>query len=165
MDLGLLLLRLTVGLTVAAHGAQKLFGWFGGAGLDGARDEMAALGFHPPRRFAAMAGAAQAGGGLLVALGLLTPLGATLIVAVMFVAVATHARHGFFHMRGGFEYAFVLGMGGLTLAFTGPGALSIDRVAGYSPGGAMWGVAVLLVALAGGGMALLSRQHARSGPG
>src|SRR6266568_83059 len=81
MDLGLLILRFVVGLTLAAHGAQKLFGWFGGYGLDGTGQFMETLGFHPGRRHAALAGLTEAGGGVLLALGLLTPLGAVLIAS------------------------------------------------------------------------------------
>lgn len=76
MDIGLLLLRSAIGLTLAAHGAQKLFGWFGGAGLNGTAGFMESLGFRPGRRQARMAGLVEAGGGLLLALGLLTPVAA-----------------------------------------------------------------------------------------
>src|ERR1700730_4125568 len=86
MDIGLLLLRLTVGLTLAAHGAQKLFGWFGGPGLDKTGMFFEKLGFVPGRRHALMAGLAEAGGGLLLALGLVTPLAASAVFAVMLVA-------------------------------------------------------------------------------
>src|SRR5882762_1633403 len=97
MDLGLLLLRLTVGLTLGAHGAQKLFGWFGGPGLDVIGEKLAMLGFYPGRRHALMAGLVEAGGGLLLAFGLLTPLAAVLVFSVMLVAaVGAHVKHGFF---------------------------------------------------------------------
>src|SRR5258707_11710261 len=128
MDIGLLLLRLTVGLTLAAHGGQKLFGWFGG-GLDVAGEALATLGFHPGRRHALMAGLVETGGGLLLALGFLTPLAAALVFSVMLVAaVSVHVRQGFFVTSGGFEYTLVLGVAGLTAAFTGPGALSLDAL-------------------------------------
>jgi putative oxidoreductase len=73
MDTGLLLLRLTLGLTLAAHGAQKLFGWFGGLGLEATGQGLAALGFHPGRRHALVAGLVEMTGGLLLAIGLATP--------------------------------------------------------------------------------------------
>src|SRR5258705_1563308 len=92
MALGLLILRLVVGLTMAAHGAQKLFGWFGGYGLTGTGGFLEKLGFFPGRRNALFAGLAEVAGGLLLALGLATPLAATLIISVMFVAVATVPR-------------------------------------------------------------------------
>src|SRR3954452_1167487 len=109
MDLGLLMLRLVVGLTLAAHGAQK-FGWFGGPGLAGTAGFFEGLGFTPGRRHALAAGGFETGGGLLLALGLLTPLAATLVASLMIVAAgAVHYRAGFFLMTGGYEYNLVLG--------------------------------------------------------
>src|SRR5687767_10956160 len=132
MEIGLLLLRLTIGFTLAAHGAQKLFGWFGGYGLAATGHAMESLGFHPGRRHAFMAGLVETGGGVLLALGLLTPLGAALAASVMIVAAVTaHVRNGFFITSGGYEYNLVLGVAALALAFTGPGAVSIDALAGY----------------------------------
>src|SRR5690349_2352743 len=102
MDFGLLLLRLTVGLTLAAHGAQKL-GWFGGPGLAAVGQMFEALGFHPGRRQALVASLVEIGGGLLIALGLLTPLGAALVLSVMLVAaLSVHVKNGFFVSGGGF---------------------------------------------------------------
>src|SRR5437868_4689644 len=131
MEIGLLLLRLTVGLTLAAHGAQKLFGWFGGLGLDGTGPHMEGLGFVPGRRHALMAGLAETGGGLLLALGLVTPLAASLVFAVMLVAaVSAHVKQGFFASKGGYEYTLVLGVSGVSVAFIGPGGLSLDALLG-----------------------------------
>jgi len=161
MEIGLLLLRLTVGLTLAAHGAQKLFGWFGGPGLDGAGQGLATLGFHPGRRHALMAGLVETGGGLLLALGFLTPVAAAVVFSVMFVAgMSAHFKQGFFIMSGGYEYTLVLGVAGLTVAFTGPGALSLDALLGYSWSGAWWGMAALFVGLAGGTIQLAQRRPA-----
>src|SRR4051794_12579690 len=96
MALGLLLLRLVVGLTLAAHGAQKLFGWFGGHGLNGTGAFLEMIGFVPGRRHALSAGLAETGGGLLLAVGLLTPLAAAVLVSVMLVAgVSAHLPKGF----------------------------------------------------------------------
>lgn len=163
MDIGLLLLRLTVGLTLAAHGTQKLFGWFGGPGLDATGKGLATLGFHPGRRHALMAGLVEAGGGLLLALGLLTPVAAAVVFSVMLVAaVSAHLKQGFFITSGGYEYTLVLGVAGLTVAFTGPGALSVDALFGYSAGGAAWGVAALFIGLAGGAVQLAQRRPAES---
>jgi putative oxidoreductase len=161
MEIGLLILRLTVGLTLAAHGAQKLFGWFGGPGLDGTGQGMAMLGFHPGRRHALMAGLVETGGGLLLALGLLTPVAAAAVFSVMLVAaVSAHVKQGFFITSGGYEYTLVLGIAGLTVAFTGPGSLSLDALLGYSMSGAFWGVAALLVGLVGGAFQLAQRRPA-----
>jgi putative oxidoreductase len=162
MEIGLLLLRLAVGVTLAAHGAQKLFGWFGG-GLDAAAQAFAMLGFQPGRRHALMAGLVEVGGGVSLALGFLTPVGATLAFSVMLVAtVSVHLKHGFFNTSGGYEYNLVLGVAGVTLAFTGPGTLSLDEMLGLSVNGGLWGVAALLFGLAGGLVQLAQRSSAPS---
>src|SRR3989442_11960826 len=109
MDIGLLLLRLTLGLTLAAHGTQKLFGWFGGPGLDATGQFFEMIGFIPGRRHAVRAGLAETGGGLLLELGLLTPVGAALLFSVMLVAAVTvHIKKGFFAQNGGYEHKPVL---------------------------------------------------------
>ena len=147
MDTGLFLLRLTVGLTLAAHGTQKLFGWFGGPGLDATGQFFEIIGFLPGRRQALLAGLAETGGGLLLALGLLTPVAAAIVFSVMLVAaVSVHIQKGFFITNGGYEYTPVLGVAGLTLAFTGPGSLSFDALLGSSWSGALWGLGALLSA-------------------
>jgi putative oxidoreductase len=150
MDLGLLLLRLTVGLTLSAHGAQKLFGWFGGYGLDGTGQWLESVGFRPGRRHALAAGLVEFAGGLLLALGLFTPLGAALAASVMLVAAAVaHLRNGFFAASGGYEYNVVLGGAALAVAFTGPGVLSFDEALGYQSGGLVWGIGAVVVAVVG----------------
>ncbi len=161
MDIGLLLLRLTVGLTLGAHGAQKLFGWFGGPGLDATGQGLQALGFHPGRRHALMAGVVEIGGGLLLALGLLTPLAATTVLAVMLVAaVSAHVKQGFFITSGGYEYTLVLGAAGLAFAFTGPGAISLDALLGWTMSGVQVGLAALVAGLVGGAVPLAQRRSA-----
>jgi putative oxidoreductase len=160
MNIGVLLLRLAAGLTLAAHGSQKLFGWFGGYGLDGTGGFLEQLGFTPGKRQAAAAGLAEMGGGLLLALGFLTPLAAALVGAVMLVAAASvHLKNGFFATGGGFEYNLVLGTAGLSLAFTGPGTLSLDGALGLPLAGLGWGIAAVVVALVGGGAQLARRQR------
>ena len=150
MDIGIVLLRLTVGLVLAAHGAQKVFGWFGGHGLDGTGVFMEAMGFRPGRRHALAAGLVEVVGGLLLAVGFLTPLGAALVASVMLVAVATvHWKNGFFVMSGGYEYNLVIGAAAVSIAFTGPGALSVDALAGYVPSGFAWGSAAVAIAVLG----------------
>src|SRR3989442_10285571 len=104
MSIGILILRLVVGLTLAAHGAQKLFGWFGGYGLTGTGGFLEQLGFVPGRRHALFAGLAETGAGLLLALGLATPAAAAVALSVMVVAgVSAHASKGFFAHHGGYE--------------------------------------------------------------
>ena len=106
MNIGILLLRLAVGLTLSAHGSQMLFGWFGGLGLNSTGQFFEErLGFRPGRRHAFLAGLAEAGGGLLLALGLFMPLGAAAAISVMVVAVfSVHIQKGFFVNNGGYEY-------------------------------------------------------------
>src|SRR5687767_12762036 len=102
MEIGLLVLRVVLGLTLAAHGAQKLFGWFGGPGLAGMSGWLESIGFVNGRRNAVLAGLGEAGGGLLLALGLFTPAAAAIVFAVMLVAaVTTHWKSGFFAQKGG----------------------------------------------------------------
>jgi putative oxidoreductase len=165
MDLGLLIVRLVVGGTLAAHGAQKLFGWFGGGGIAGTGAGLEHLGFRPGRVHAALAGFVEVGAGLFVAVGFLTPAAAAAVFAVMLVAaVSAHLRNGFFAQNGGFEYAFVLGSVGLGLAFTGPGRLSLDHALGISWAGASWGAVALAAGLVGGVVPLLGRRVESAGP-
>jgi putative oxidoreductase len=161
MSIGLLILRLVVGLTLAAHGAQKLFGWFGGYGVAGTGQFMEQLGFRPGRLHAAQAGLAELLGGLFLAAGFLTPAAAAALVAVMLVAaVSVHVKKGFFAHNGGYEYTLVLGGAALGLAFTGPGALSLDQALGISLSGETWGLAALAAGLIGGVLPLIARRPA-----
>jgi putative oxidoreductase len=165
MEIGLLFLRLAVGLTLAAHGAQKLFGWFGGPGLSGLGEAFARLGFQPGRRHALVAGLVEVGGGLLLALGLLTPVAGALVFSVMLVAaVSVHFKQGFFNTSGGYEYNLILAVAGLAIAFTGPGALSMDALLGLTMTGAFWGVAAFIVGLIGGLITLAQRSPTSSSP-
>jgi len=159
MALGLLILRLVVGLTIVAHGAQKLFGWFGGYGLAGTGGFLEKLGFFPGRRNALFAGLAEFTGGLLLALGLATPLAATLIISVMFVAIATvHIKHGFFNHNQGYEYNLTLAVVALSVAIIGAGPISVDGALGLRDAGPIWGLAALLAGVAGGLVQLAGRR-------
>ena len=161
MDIGFLVLRLVVGLTMAAHGGQKLFGWFGGYGLAGTGGFLESLGFRPGRVHAALAGAAEFVGGLLIALGLLTPVGSALVLAVMVVAIATvHLPKGFFVSDGGFEYNLVIMAAVAALAFTGPGAYSLDAVDGLTFAGWLPGVIAVLAGIVLAAGALVTRRTA-----
>ncbi len=159
MDLGLLLLRAVIGLTLAAHGVQKLFGWFGGHGLHGTGAFLEKMGFVPGRRHAFLAGAMETGAGLLLTLGLLTPLASALILAVMVVAAFTaHSRGGFFLTSGGYEYNLVLAATAISVAFTGAGAWSLDALLGLPSGGPLPGIAAIIIGLLGSAGSLLTRQ-------
>jgi putative oxidoreductase len=158
MDAGLLIIRIVVGLTLAAHGAQKLFGMFGGHGLGGTGGFFESLGFRPGKLFAATAGLGEAGGGLALALGLLTPLAAGVVAATMIVAiVSVHLEKGFFTQNGGYEFPLLIGAVALGVAFTGPGRLSVDAAVGLSFGGARWGLLALALSVFGALPPLASR--------
>ena len=151
MSAGLLIARLLLGLGMAAHGAQKLFGSFGGYGIKGTGGFFEGLGFRPGSLFALAAGLAEFSGGLLTALGFLGPVGPALIILVLIVAMRTvHVGHGFFATSNGIEMPLAYSAGALALAFAGPGLYSLDAALGleqlWTPRTA-WitiGVAVLL---------------------
>lgn len=162
MEIGLFLIRAVIGLTLAAHGAQKLFGWFGGPGVKGTSGWLGSMGFRPPAAQAVLAGMSELGGGLLLALGLLTPLGVAAIIAVMVVAaVSVHVPKGFFVTEGGYEYNLILAVAAAGIAFTGPGAWSLDAALGIEPQ-AWWGLAALAAGLLGAGFVLATRRQPRA---
>jgi len=135
---GLLLLRLVVGALLAGHGAQKLFGWFGGPGLDGTSRMFGSLGRRPARGFALLGGLIEFAGGLLFAAGLVTPVVAGVLAAQMFAAIlAMHWDKGIWNTNGGSEYPLVIASTALALAATGPG---------LQPGRAHWLVAASALA-------------------
>ena len=128
---GLLIARLILGPVMAAHGTQKLFGWFGGYGLAGTGGFMESLGFRPGRAFAAAAATSELVGGLLLTLGLLGPIGPALIIGVMIVAaVSVHWKHGLFAANNGIEVPLLYGTTAAALALTGPGLYSLDALVG-----------------------------------
>ena len=148
LNLGLLLARLVFGLAMAAHGTQKLFGWFGGYGLAGTGGFFEGLGFRPGKLFALAAGLSEFGGGMLVALGLLGPVGPSLIVSVMLVAMITvHIKHPFFAATNGIEVPLLYSATAIALALIGPGAFSLDAILGLE---FLWTTPVALIALAAG---------------
>ena len=161
MDIGLLLLRLVLGLTMAAHGSQKIFGWFGGYGLAGTGGWMESMGFRPGRVHAAAAGTAEFIGGLLIALGLFTPVGSALLITVMVVAIFTvHAPKGFFVTDGGYEYPLLISTVAAALAFVGPGAYSLDAVDGLQLSGWLPGMVAVVAGLVLAGGSLATRRPA-----
>jgi len=122
-----LVLRVPVGIVLAAHGAQKLFGWFGGYGLEGTGQWMASIGLEPGYLMALLAGSAEFFGGLALALGLLTRPAALVTAFAMLVAIfSVHIGNGLFMSNNGYEYALVLFVATLALAIQGGGAFSID---------------------------------------
>lgn len=129
MDLGLLIIRLVIGLLFAAHGAQKLFGWFGGYGLAGTGGWMDSLGLKPGKTMALMAGLSELIGGLLLVAGFLTPLAALLIAGTMIMAIVkVHLPNGLWSTANGYEYNLVILAVVIGLALTGPGQYAIDTL-------------------------------------
>ena len=150
MSYGLLLLRVVVGGTMFGHGAQKLFGWFGGGGPKGTAGFLGQLGFRAPLVFAVFAGLAESGG-LLFAAGFLTPLAGLGISIVMLNAISTvHWSKGFWNSNGGIEFPLTLLTVAVAVAATGPGRFSLDRAVGLDDNlsGVWWGIGVLGVAAA-----------------
>ncbi len=164
MDLALFALHVIVGLTLAAHGAQKLFGAFGGSGLEATGRSFEKMGLRPGRVHAAFAGGGEFFGGVALALGLLLPFAATIAIAVMVAAILkVHLRNGFFVTNGGFEYNLVLIVTFFALAGAGGGSWSLDAALGLDLTGAGWALAALAVGIAGGAGAVFfgSRHGAR----
>ena len=149
MSYGLLLLRVVVGGTIAAHGAQKLFGWFDGPGLDDVKGMLGNFGFRFPGVMA-LGLALTESAGLLFALGFLTPLAALGIVVVMLNAIAlVHFKNGFWNGKGGYEFNLVLLTVAAAVTATGPGRFSVDRALHWDDNlsGVWWGVGVLGAAI------------------
>lgn len=128
MNVALAVLRLVVGLLVAGHGAQKLFGWFGGPGLERTVGWLGSIGFRPPRLWAWLAGLSEFGGGVLFALGLLTPLGSVGIAAAMLTAIVRAHWPKVWASERGFELPLTYLVVALAVGVTGPGAYSLDAV-------------------------------------
>lgn len=150
MKLGRLLLRLTVGGLFIGHGTQKLFGWFGGYGLDGTGRFFEQLGMRPGRRNALAAGAAETGGGVAIALGLATPFAASALIATMLTAIKrVHLDKGPWVTNGGYEYNLVLIAAVLALAEVGPGVPSVDAALGRERQGPLWVLTALGLGIAG----------------
>ncbi len=126
---GNLLLRVPVGITFALHGAQKLFGWFGGYGLAGTAGWMESIGLAPGYLMALMAGSAEFFGGLLLMLGLLTrPTGLVLALTMVVAIFTVHWQHGFFMSNNGYEFALALLAASLAIAASGAGKFALDTV-------------------------------------
>src|SRR5919109_4702977 len=150
MSYGLLLLRAVVGATMFGHGAQKLFGWFGGHGPKGTGGFFGQLGYRAPVVMAVFAGLAESSG-ILFAFGFVTPLASLAIAVVMLNAIVTvHWSKGFWNGNGGFEFPLTILTVAVAVAAIGPGRFSIDRAIGWDDNisGVWWGVGVAGVAIA-----------------
>jgi putative oxidoreductase len=133
MDLSLLILQLGVGLTFAAHGAQKVFGWWGGPGLARWEGAMGHMGFRPARLFGIVSALAELAGGVALAVGILTPVVAAVLVAQTVVIIGhVHWANGFFNAKSGFEFPLVLGAGAAAIGVSGAGSVSVDAAIGLA---------------------------------
>jgi putative oxidoreductase len=161
LSIGLLVVRVVIGLIMAAHGAQKLLGWFGGYGLRGTGQFFVQLGFQPGPAFAAAASISEIISGLLVALGFLGPIGPALMISVMIVAAMTvHWEHGLFAANNGIELPLLYGAAAFGLALTGFGEYSVDALLGVA---GRWSAPftwiVLVLGVAGGFLNLALRRR------
>jgi putative oxidoreductase len=133
LALGLLILRLVAGLTIAAHGAQKLFGWFDGPGINKLAKGFEAQGFKPALFWVSLVILGEFGGGLSVALGFLTPLGAAGMFGAMFMAIfKSHWKNGFFNSKRGLEFPLSLLTMAVAIGLIGPGSYSLDALFGIA---------------------------------
>ena len=124
-----LALRIAAGIIFMAHGAQKLFGWFGGYGLEGTGQWMASIGLEPGYFMALMAGSAEFFGGLFLLLGLLTRATSIVLAFTMVVAIVTvHLPNGLFMSNNGYEFGLALMVISISTAISGAGKLSIDNI-------------------------------------
>jgi putative oxidoreductase len=167
LSIGLLLVRVIVGFIMAAHGTQKLFGWFGGYGLRGTGEFFVQLGFQPGAAFAAAASISEILSGLLVAFGLLGPIGPALMVSVMIVALITvHWEHGLFATNNGIELPLLYAAAAFGLALTGFGQYSLDAslgIAGRWPASLTW-IALVVGIIGGFANVALRRRPASTAP-
>jgi putative oxidoreductase len=166
MDIGLFVLRIVVGLLLVGHGAQKLFGWFGGGGLTGTTWYFRSVGYRPPRFMAMFAGGAELVGGAALAAGFMTPLAASAVIGTMLNAgVAVHRRNGLWAVDNGYEYPLVIAAAGVTLSFTGAGAASLDARLGLGGASVESGLFAVALGLVVGSAVLLRRAAARPAAG
>lgn len=158
LSLGLLIARLVIGPLMAAHGAQKLLGWFGGYGLTATGEFMTQLGFAPGRSFAAAAAITEVVAGLLITTGFLGPVGPALMLSVMIVAAVTvHLKNGMFASQNGIELPLLYAAAAIGFGLTGFGQYSLDAVVGIA--GQLPAAWMVLAAGAIGGFANLALRR------
>ncbi len=164
VNVGLLILRIVVGLLFAGHGSQKLFGWFGGRGIAGHTSIVERLGISPAPIWAWISALAEFLGGLGLAFGLLTPLAAVVVLGTMLVAIGkVHWPKGVWNSNGGFEFPLTMATVAFVVGLTGPGFYSLDRVFGLrlpEPATYVVALVVMLVVVAVGLVAPAVRRHA-----
>jgi putative oxidoreductase len=157
-DIGLLILRLVLGLVFVGHGSQKMFGWFGGSGLKATTGWMGKMGFRPAWFWGLMAALTEFGGGVLLALGLLSPFGSLGIIAAMLIAIVkVHWSKGFWNGKGGIEFPLINLAAALALGLLGAGAYSLDSALGLTLPEPVTLVAGLVLVVLGAIVAILSQ--------
>ncbi|MGW1743406.1 DoxX family protein [Nocardia sp. NPDC001965] len=156
-DIGLLILRVVFGLLLAAHGSQKLFGWFDGPGLRANNAAFEQMGFNPGDFFGTLAGLCESVGGLLLALGALSPLGAAIVLGTTIVIINTSYSGGLLTGHG-YETGLLYATAAAALAFTGPGRFSVDGNRPWARGGVVWGVIAVVVAVVAAVLTLIFKH-------
>ncbi|WP_225732307.1 MULTISPECIES: DoxX family protein [unclassified Nocardia] len=156
-DIGLLVLRVGFGGVLAAHGAQKLFGWFNGMGWQTTASVFDGMGYKPGKFFGTLAGLCEFTGGLLLVLGLVTPLAAAIVIGTMINAINVTWGPGLLG-KGGWEEPLLFALAALTLAFTGPGKFSLDHGRLWHRQGFIWGAGALVLAVVTAALTLLVKS-------
>jgi putative oxidoreductase len=155
MKLGRLAARTVIGTLFVGHGTQKLFGWFGGPGLEGTEQMMGALEMRPARANAVAAGVTETVGGTLLVAGAATPLAASSLIGTMFTAIRkVHQEKGVWATEGGWEYNAVLIAALVALIDAGPGELSVDAALGRDEWGSGWAIGGLALGAAASAAAI-----------
>jgi putative oxidoreductase len=159
METSMLILRLVLGLLFVGHGTQKLFGWFGGHGLEGTAGFMRSLGYRPGRDYAVAAGLTEAMAGLLLVVGLGTPFAAAALIGTMVNAIATvHGTKGLWITQGGYEYNAVIIAAATAIAMGGAGVLSFDEALGWELHGGWWALFALALGFGTAAVTLSKRN-------